>query len=241
MWRRIIRLFLGLTIVLLILGPLTSARSAHAATWPIEQRSASIAAVQAALAVTPSAINRGGVVVVSGAGFARDETVVLLVSGTRAAVAARADAHGLLPATGVAIPYALAAGTHTITAIGERSKRRATATITVQQLTPTISLSAPAVSPGGSETVTGHGFAVRERVTLSLDGEALATTPSPIITSNGAFTARFTAPSSLRRGANTVSAIGNQSRVSAAAALTGNLVSRTQAYQPIRKVVVMVN
>jgi len=362
MSRRIIRSLLGLTIVLLILGPLTGARSAHAATWPIEQRGAggaNVVAIQylldgrgyklspdgvfgprtaqavgsfqtahhlsadgvvgpltwprlvvavhngsvgdtvralqyelaarrvaalrvdgafgpatydavirfqqtrglrssgvadvytwqslisgvparpvappaapapAALAVTPSAINRGGVVVVSGAGFARDETVVLLVSGTRAAVAARADAHGLLPATGVAIPYALAAGTHTITAIGERSKRRATATITVQQVTPTISLSAPAVSPGGSETVTGHGFAVRERVTLSLDGEALATTPSLIITSNGAFTARFTAPSSLRRGANTVSAIGNQSRVSAAAALTGNLVSRTQAY-----------
>ena len=184
----------------------------------------------AALAVTPNAINRGGVVVVSGAGFAHDETVVLVVSGTRAAVAARADAHGLLPATGVAIPYALATGTHTITAIGERSKRRATATITVQQVMPVISLSAPAVSPGTSETVTGRGFAVRERVTLSLNGEALATTPSPIITSNGAFTARFTAPSALRRGANTVSAIGNQSRVSAAAALTGNLVSRTQAY-----------
>jgi len=363
MSHRIRRLFLGLPIVLLILGPLTSARSAHAATWPIEQRGAggaNVVAIQylldgrgyklspdgvfgpltaravgrfqtahhlsadgvvgpltwprlvvavhngsvgdavralqdelvarrvaalrvdgafgpatyaavlrfqqtrglratgaadvytwqalisgvparpvarpvapapaAALVVTPSAINRGGIVVVSGAGFARNETVVLLVSGTRAAVAARADAHGLLPATGVAIPYALATGTHTITAIGERSKRRATATITVQQVTPTISLSAPAVTPGGGETVTGRGFAVRERVTLSLDGEALATTPSPIITSNGAFTARFKAPSSLRRGANTVSAIGNQSRVSAAVALTGILVSRTQAY-----------
>ncbi len=359
MSHRIRRLFLGLPIVLLILGPLTGARSAHAATWPIEQRGAggaNVVAIQylldgrgytlspdgvfgprtaravgrfqaahhlsadgvvgpltwprlvvavhngsagdavralqdelatrrvaalrvdgafgpatyaavlrfqqtrglratgaadvytwqalisgvparpvapasaAALAVTPSAINRGGVVVVSGAGFARNETVVLLVSGTRAAVAARADAHGLLPATGVAIPYALATGTHTITAIGERSKRRATATITVLQVTPVISLSAPIVTLGGSETVTGRGFAVRERVTLSLDGAALATTPSPIITSNGAFTARFTAPSSLRRGANTVSAIGNQSRVSAAAALIGNLVSRTQAY-----------
>ncbi len=184
----------------------------------------------AALAVTPRVINRGGVVVVSGAGFTRDETVVLVVSGTRAATAARADAHGLLPATGVAIPYALAAGTHTITALGARSKRRATATITVQQVTPVISLRAPVVSPGGRETVTGRGFAVRERVTLSLDGEALATTPRLIITSNGAFTARFTVPSSLRRGANTVSAIGNQSRVSAAVALTGYLVSRTQAY-----------
>jgi len=40
MWRRIIRLFLGLTIILLILGPLTGARSAYAATWPIEQRGA---------------------------------------------------------------------------------------------------------------------------------------------------------------------------------------------------------
>ncbi len=40
MSQRIIRSLLGLTIVLLILGPLTGARSAHAATWPIEQRGA---------------------------------------------------------------------------------------------------------------------------------------------------------------------------------------------------------
>lgn len=200
------------------------------ASGPAAPVAATHAPVTAAIAVTPGTINRGGVVVVSGAGFARNERIVLSISGTPATVVTRADAQGLLPATGVAVPYALAPGTHTITASGQTSKRRATAGITVQQLAPSISLSVPATTPGAVETVTGRGFAVRERVTLSLNGQALATVPNPIVTANGAFIARFTVPRSLLRGANTVSAIGNQSRVSAAAALTGNLVTTTQAY-----------
>jgi hypothetical protein len=187
------------------------------------------AAATAAITAVPTTINRGGVIAVSGAGFAPNETVTLTLNGINTRVLARANASGLLPATGISIPYSTALGAATITATGRGSKRRASTTVTVQQLTPTISLSAPTAAPGARETVTGQGFGRRERVTLSLNGQALPTA-APIVTSNGAFVASFTVPGSIRRGDNTVSAIGNQSRVSAVAALTGNLPLSTQFY-----------
>ncbi len=186
--------------------------------------------VKASLALTPTVANRGGVVTLSGAGFAANETVAITISATTPVTATgKADANGLLPSTGVSLPYSLAPGTYQVEAQGSASKRRARGKVTVQQLTPSITLSPATASPDGKVTVMGKGFGSQEQVTLALNGSALTTTPTAITTTNGAFTATFTAPSSLLRGANTVGAIGNQSRVAAVTALTGQL-SRTARY-----------
>jgi len=228
-------------------GGLVAVPSAAAATQatgvPITQpRPASLAVAAATPTVTPTpakavlalvsgTTNRGGVVTVSGAGFLPNETINLTLSGvTSAATVAMANAAGLLPATGISVPYSLTRGSYTLTATGATSKRVATATVTVAALTPSVTVSAPSAAPGAPETISGTGFGRQEQVTLSLNGEALATTPAVITTTNGAFTAMVTVPSSVLRGLNTISALGNESRVSAVASLTGNLARTPQYY-----------
>lgn len=176
-----------------------------------------------------NATSRGGLITVAGTGFAPNETITVALSGITETVTAKADARGALAATGLGIPYSAAAGAHTVTATGGTSKRAASATVTVQQLTPSIALGAATLTPGAIETVRGTGFGPREQITLSLNGEAIATT-APITTNNGAFSVTVTVPSSLLRGVNTLSAIGNESRVSAVTTLTGNLPRATQFY-----------
>jgi hypothetical protein len=183
---------------------------------------------KAALTVTPVTANCGDLVTVSGSGFAAKEIVTIALGGT--AATASADASGVLPPTGITIPYSLKSALYTVTATGATSKRSASAAVTVHQLTPSIALSMAQVSPGTTATVTGKGFGPTEQVTLALNGAALPTLPRVINTTNGAFTAAFTVPRSLLNGTNTVSAIGNESRVSAVAPLTGQLPVAAQFY-----------
>jgi len=181
--------------------------------------------------VGSSTTQRGGVITVSGRGFAPNETVTLTLSGVSGtAASAVADPRGVFAPTGISIPFALAPGTQTITATGTASKRSARLTIRVLQLATRITLSPSTVSPGTTETVRGTGFASQEQVTLSLNGGAVTTSPAVITTTAGAFTATFVAPPTLLRGANTVSAFGNQSRNSAAATLIGSLARTAQFY-----------
>jgi hypothetical protein len=209
---------------------LAAAPAVHAAAHAGAAPAPTATPLKATLRVTSGATtSRGGIVTVTGSGFTANEAVTLSLSGIAATVTAKADAKGLLPATGFSIPYSTATGTHTIMATGQTSKRAASATVTVQQLTPSISLSATTETQGAAETVTGKGFGPQEQVTLALNGEAISTT-APITTNNGAFSATFTVPRSLLRGVNTISAIGNESRVSAVTALTGNLPRATQFY-----------
>ncbi len=211
-------------------APVSAARPATAHT-PITAAAPAAVPAKATLTLTPSSTNRGGIVTVSGTGFAPKETVNLSVSGTTTVTAtATADAQGALPATGLSVPYTLARGSYTVTATGATSKRTATAPLTIAALGPTISLSAAMAAPGSTETITGKGFGRQEQVTLALNGAALMTSPTAITTTNGAFTASITLPQSLLNGANTLSAIGNQSRVDAVAALTGQLARTTQFY-----------
>jgi hypothetical protein len=167
-------------------------------------------------------------VTVWGSGFAAQEIVTISLSGT--AATARADVRGVLPPTGITIPYSLKPTSYRVTAIGATSKRSTSAAVTVRQLTPRISLSMSLVSPGATVTVRGAGFGRTEQVTLALNGAALPTEPRVINTTNGAFTAALTVPSSLLNGANTVSAIGDESRVSAVAPLSGRLPVAAQYY-----------
>jgi len=210
----------------------TATKPAATATKPAATatfKATATAAVTATLAVTPTVTNRGGLVTLSGTGFAANETVIILINGARVATATKATATGALPLTGVTFAYSLKPGVYTLSALGSASKRSAQAKVTVQQLTPSISLNPGTAKPGDAVTVTGSGFGRVEQVTLALNGAAISTT-APVTTSNGSFTAMFNAPSSLLQGTNTVSAIGNRSRVSAVIALTGNLPRSQQYY-----------
>ena len=209
--------------------PYTATRGTQTltATGAVSRRAATatvtLASVTATFAVTPAATNRGGLITLSGGSFAPGEAVTVTVDGVITPLAAiTATAQGALSATGVSIPYSLPVGPHTLRATGALSKRAATAGITVVALTPSISLSPAAAGPGASVTVTGQGFGRQEQVTLALDGAAVTTT-TPITTANGAFSAAFVVPGTVLRGQNTVSAVGNASRVAAVTTLTGQL------------------
>lgn len=189
------------------------------------------AAPNALITAVPTTINRGGLVIVSGANFAPKETITLFFYAVPSVViTATADANGLLPPTGVTVPFSISAGPHHLDAHGTTSKRTAEIVLTILNSTPTITLGVTSVKPGESVTLSGKGFNTRERITLALNGAALETTPAVITTENGAFQATFAVPSRLLDGANTVSAVGNASRVTAVAPLTGSLPIAAQFY-----------
>ncbi len=210
--------------------PYTATVGAHmlTAAGAVSKRTATatltLATVAATFAVTPAATNRGGLITLSGGSFAPNEAVTVTVDGVITPLATiTATAQGTLSATGVSIPYSIPVGPHTLRATGAISKRSATAGITISALTPSISVSPSAAAPGATVTVTGKGFGRQEQVTLALNGAALVTAPTAITTTNGAFSATFTVPSTVLNGQNTISAVGNESRVTAVAAFTGNL------------------
>ncbi len=70
---------------------------------------------------------------------------------------------------------------------------------------PIIGLSPTSGYAGDSVTVTGSSFASGSTITIKFDSTTMATTPSQVITTLGAFTANFTVPASTV-GAHTVSA-----------------------------------
>src|SRR5919202_391909 len=117
---------------------------------------------KAALTITPVTANCGGLVTVWGSGFAAQEIVTISLSGT--AATARADVRGVLPPTGITIPFSLKSASYTVTATGATSKRSASAAVTVQQLMPSISLSMARVSSGATAALTGKGFSQTEQV-----------------------------------------------------------------------------
>jgi len=184
-----------------------------------------------AITAVPLTVNRGGLVTVSGAGFLPGERIELYFSALPALLTpALADAGGLLPSTGVSVPYALGAGAHHLMARGVTSKRTASTVLTVLTIAPRITLDVSSAKPGDKETVVGSGFGTSERVTLALNGAALDTVPPVVTTINGSFTASFIVPTRLLDGANTVSAVGNGSRVTAVAPLTGTLPTAARFY-----------
>jgi len=209
----------------------TSKRSAVTTVTVVVPAPVPVPMVKAAIAVVPGLVNRGGLVTVSGAGFRAGEVVAIYFNrAPKQVTTARATAAGLVPATGVTVPYALPVGAEPLTAVGTISKRVARGVVTVQALTPSLTLSPATARPGTIVTVTGRGFGASERVTLALNGAALVTTPAVVATADGAFTASFRAPGSLVDGPNTVGAIGNLSRIAAVAALNGVLPVSAQFY-----------
>ncbi len=216
--------------------PYTATVGAHTLTaiGAVSKRTATatltLSAVSATFAVAPAATNRGGLITLSGGNFAPGEAVTVTIEGVITPLATiTATAGGTLSATGVSIPYSVPVGPHTLRATGAVSQRAATAAITVAALTPSISLNPATAAPGATVTVTGRGFGRQERVTLALNGEAVAATV-PITTADGAFSAAFVVPNTAINGSNTVSAVGNESRVTAVTALTGVLPRSPRFY-----------
>jgi len=210
--------------------PYTATVGAHTltATGEVSGRKATapltLTAVVATVSLVPTTTNRGGLLTVSGANFAAGEAVTVTADSVITPLATiTATAQGLLPPTGVSVPYALATGPHTLRLTGATSGRVATAAFTVAPLAPRIAVNPATASPGMVVTVSGSGFGRQERITLALNGAALPTSPPVITTTNGGFTASFTATQSLLSGVNTVGAIGNESRVSAISGLAGSL------------------
>ncbi len=217
--------------------PSTATAGAHTLTavGAVSQRTATAALtinrVDAMLAVASATTNRGGLVLVSGANFAPNEPLTVTIEGLRTPLATlTATAQGTLPTTGISIPYDAPEGAQTLRLTGATSTRTATVALAVQALVPSLSLNAAAVRPGDTVIVSGKDFGRAEQVTLALNGAALPTSPAAITTTNGAFTATIAVPGALLRGANTLSAIGNQSRVSAVATLHGSLPAASTFY-----------
>ncbi len=210
--------------------PYTATVGAHTltATGDMSGRKATAAltltAVIATVSLVPATTNRGGLLTVSGANFAVGEAVTITADSVITPLATiTATAQGLLPPTGVSVPYILASGPHTLRLTGATSGRVATTPFTVAPLAPRLAVNPATASPGTVVTVSGSGFGRQERITLALNGAALLTSPAVITTTNGGFTASFTATQSLLNGVNTVGAIGNESRVSAISGLAGSL------------------
>lgn len=178
--------------------------------------------ITSTITVTPTVTNRGGLITVSGSNFGPSERITMTMDGVSAPLEViTATAQGALPPTGVSIPYSVPAGAHTLRVAGANSAHTATSIIMVQHLAPAISLNLTTVSPGTTVTVSGSGFGRQEQITLALNGAAILTAPPVITTTNGSFTANVTVLDSLLRGLNTISAIGNESRVSAITNVTG--------------------
>lgn len=210
---------------------LSPTKAATTTATPKATASATATPAPAMVVVTPTVTNRGSVIAITGTGFLPKEIVNLTLDGSAGATTAiTADAMGAFPSVNLAVPYSLAPGDYTLVATGATSKRKAQTAVTVAKLGPTITLSTPSLKPNAVETVMGKGFGSREQIALSLNGEALTTSPAVITTTNGVFTATFTAPGTLLRGLNTLSALGTQSRVAADAPITGVLTRSVQFY-----------
>jgi len=153
-------------------------------------------------------------------------TGVTLLSPTDTTAPASGGAPGATSPSGAGAGAAGAATATTAPGAGQNPAARTAATLVASavQAGARLSLSPGMVKPGGTVTVRGSGFGCHEGITLALNGAALTTSPTVITTgADGAFAATFVAPSSLLRGANTVSAIGGASRGAARAPLDGIL------------------
>jgi hypothetical protein len=184
----------------------------------------------ATLTVQPTTANPGGLVLVSGRGFAANEPVSVSFMG-KVVLVVTTDGSGTFTNFGFTVPVNATAGTFAVTATGTKSNRTGVAGLTVVAFTPSLAVSPTSSTPGAQVTVTGQGFAPNEVVTLALNGQALATSPSTLTTSaSGTFSATVTVPATALAGANTLAATGATSRGTATATLTVNLPVQSTWY-----------
>jgi len=189
-----------------------------AATTPATPANSATAIAQATAAVATGAAAASATAVVVAAASAtplgtpaNSATAIARVTAAAAATATSASGAGSPPGTSPGAGQPTATSGHG----GGPARARIT-------LNPT------SVHAGGRVVVTGGGFRAGEIVTLSLNGEALDT-GTILVGRDGHFTAAFTAPNSLLRGANAVGALG-LSGDGAVATLTGIVSVASQYY-----------
>ncbi|AGW40527.1 hypothetical protein O159_03040 [Leifsonia xyli subsp. cynodontis DSM 46306] len=163
--------------------------------------------VYAAVTVSPSAVEPGGKVTVSGKGFAPKESVSVAL-GTAPGTTVTADGVGDFTAQ-ASVPGDQPAGPLTVTAVGAESGASASGAVTVQALSPspaiapTVALSQPAPRPGTLFTATGSGFAASDAVTITLHSSprVLGETAAD---ASGAFAVALRLPADVTLGAHTL-------------------------------------
>jgi len=177
----------------------------------------------------------GGIATLAGSHFAAGAqvTIRLVNSSTTITLATiKVSGKGDLGPAGVTLPANVPAGAYSLEAAVGGTKVSSLA-VHVAALTPHMTLSTTTLAPGSPVAVHGTGFAPGEQVVLSLNGAALVTKPTAVVTNgHGDFSASFTVPASVINGANSVDAVGASSRAGAHVAATAHLAVATRWYFP---------
>lgn len=155
---------------------------------------------------------------VSGAGFAPDESVTISTPGASSTIAT-ADADGAFSSS-IIVPFSKT-GSATITAVGSLSKASTSVGITLAQFYATVSPSSYFVYPGALISYHGTGFAPNESVSVTSGG----TTSTVSADSNGSFTTASSTVPFGAAGTLNASFVGNLSGASAQAAVTVGAVT----------------
>lgn len=162
---------------------------------------------------TPNPVLPGGLLAVSGAGFAAGEEVTVTFAG--ASTTATADDDGAFEVS-LAVPAGTAAADYQVVATGADSGIPASSAVAVAPVyTPFIALDPASIGQTGSTTIRGSGFAPGETVAIAVDGEPLDTVEAG---EDGSFSLAYAPESGAPIGSSTVTAIGDE---------TGDEVSAT--------------
>ncbi len=145
----------------------------------------SVGVIPASLVATPTTVTAGSALSLSGDGFIPGETVTVVLTGTHLAALTLAalpvGSGGSFKVSGLAVPSFVPAGPYTVSALGQRSGRSASAALTIEAPAP----SAPilsilgithvagqpyVLSPGGLVQLAGSHFPAGATVNVALQG-----------------------------------------------------------------------
>ena len=183
----------------------------------------------AQIGLSTNAVGIGSLVLVSGSGFSAGEPVRISIGGKVVLVVLAAG--GSFRDAGFTVPEGTPAGVNAVVAQGQTSGHIAVAGLQVVVYNPSVAIAPSNTTPGAVVLVSGQGYAPGETITLALNGQALATVPSSIVTTaSGTFAASLTVPGTALGGANGLIASGSRSRASASASLLVNLPVQSTWY-----------
>ncbi|MET0302718.1 MAG: GH92 family glycosyl hydrolase [Microbacteriaceae bacterium] len=176
------------------------------------------------LTAPTAAVEPGAEVGLTGAGFAPDESVeIVLSSDPQVVVDAQTDGAGAFTAT-VAVPEDAADGMYPVTATGAQSLVPARAEINVVAVTPeptmpTVQLSTDSARPGDAITVSGTGYASGEEVTVTFNSEPVLL-GTFAVNADGVFSVTVEIPEDATLGEHTIVVEGLSSGATASAAIS---------------------
>ncbi len=144
----------------------------------------------------------GSQVTVNGKGFSPGPVYIYMDSSTNVLATTSANTSGVLTAATITIPAATKA-THVIRAVDSAGSIHAATTNF--DVNPRLVISPESGGAGDQISVTGTGFAGSSLITLTIDGEDMLTSPATVNSNTtGGFTAIFTIPDDIARGAHSI-------------------------------------